>query len=396
MEAQKFIAPNMSQGLKTIREVLGEDAMIISKTKTEKGIEIIAGIAKEPHYQALNQSSMDVLIGAQTKQKQDLLLDTYKENMIDKPYGQGKVDQTLAHHSVKMEPVYHNAQVLEKFQSEITSIRHILDKQAEDLCWQQFELKNALKVTVIKSLMAVGFSQSFAKQILEPMPNHVAIEALHQAANQSIIEQLCGYQRQVDWGSHIHVITGPGGSGKTKGLCKLLPHVLNHVDAKDVLLVSYNENRLGQFDSLMVFANIFGVQSALCDSPESLSKVLSLENEKQVVLIDLASDNLRHAQQLIAQFIGMGLAAKPMGVLAGHLEPGLIARWASALHEMGANHLVATKLDETTQIGTIIEQAIKYGMSLDTWFASAQLTESYQSLSPESLCQILENRENQV
>ncbi|MEX0584616.1 MAG: hypothetical protein WEB07_02540, partial [Natronospirillum sp.] len=47
MKVRKIIARNMSEGLKAVTAELGEDAMILSNRKVERGVEILAAVRGE-------------------------------------------------------------------------------------------------------------------------------------------------------------------------------------------------------------------------------------------------------------------------------------------------------------------------------------------------------------
>lgn len=390
MEAQKFIVPNMAQGLKTIRDTLGENALIISKQQTEQGVEIIATVAAEPHYQAL-KGSADVLLGAQTKQRQDALLDVYKDKVMDKPL-QNNLVQDLRldtqQPQVRIEPVYHDGQVLETFQSELQSIKSVLNEQYTDLCWKQYELKNAFKIKIIKELTELGFSQDFCKDLIEPLPNTADLNALRQALIQMIIESTLSKHQPIDWELGCHVFVGPGGGGKTQSLCKCLPHILEQYNNDEVLLVSYNEQRLGQFDQLMVYANIFQVEALLLDDLESLDKALARTSDKKVVIMDLCLPSIDLMHETFESFKQINHSFIPIGVLPANLELPMMHRWALGLKTLNGKHVIATKFDETHRVGSSLETVIGLHFSLTAFFSSGLLTEPFRNVSQQTLYEL--------
>ncbi len=407
MQAKKFIVPNMREGLKTVREVLGDDAMIISKRQTPEGIEIIAGLAQEPQYQSVSNSA-NILLEAQNAQSstnkkdavrknQEALLDVYKETMIDKPLLESKkvpkLDLEPAKTKVvRVEEVYRNEDILKSFQSELESIREVLTSQFMDICWKEYGLKDALAAQTAKSLMSLGFSQLKSCEIVKDLKAGTQLHSIFDSAVSTIIEQIFSLQKPLRWEGAINVLIGAGGAGKTKALSKCLPELLDHYDQDEVFLISYNEHRVGQFDELLVCANIFNIQAMLVNDMSNLEAVLDRHADKKVIVIDFSCSDLEDLELSFECLKALPYSFQPIGVMATTEEYHATKKWLSVFKDLECDHLLATKFDEAVLKGQLFDLVLDYKFSLDGIFSSPKMTEVFQPLEEQTLLNVL--REN--
>lgn len=392
MQAKRFIVPNMREGLKTIKDVLGDDAVIISNTQTQEGMEIIAGIPDEPEYQSL-QGSASVLLNAQTKQKQDMLLDVYKEQTIDKPLAEGKpltkIDPPKATQEYSVEEVYPQKSVLNTLNHELNSIRQVLSSQINDIAWKQFGLENPYQAKMADTLMQAGFSKMMSCQFASRVEHDNDLKMMTQKALHLISDQILYQIDDIDWEKGKKVFVGPGGCGKTKSIGKLLPHLLKQYDAEDIAIVSYSEHRLGQFDESLVFGNIFQVSATIVADIADLDAALNRMEDKKVVLIDLNTPSQHEFVDAYGALNRLPFEFEPIGVLAANADYQSMHRWAKHFKTLQVSHVLTTKLDECVIKGPVFDIMLTHGFSVQSLFDTPQMTQPFEPVDKKQLMNLL-------
>lgn len=392
MQAKRFIVPNMREGLKTIKEVLGDDAVIISNAQTDEGMEIIAGVPDEPEYQSL-KGSASVLLHAQTKQKQDMLLDMYKEQTIDKPLAESKsltkIEKPKAPPEYSVEEVYPQKSVLNTLNHELNSIRQVLSSQINDIAWKQFGLENPYQAKLVDTLMQAGFTKMMSCQFASRVEHDNDLKVMTQKALHLISDQVLYQSTDIDWEKGKKVFVGPGGAGKTKCIGKLLPHLLKQYDAEEIAIISYSEHRLGQFDESLVFGNIFQVSATVVADMADLDAALNRMEDKKVVLIDLNTPSQSEFVTAYNALNQLPFELDPIGVLAANADYLSMNRWANHFKTLQVSHVLTTKLDECVIKGPVFDIMLTHGFSLKSLFDTPKLTQPFEPIDKKQLMNLL-------
>ena len=385
MHAKKFTVQSMTQGLKQVRETLGADAMIISHKVTPKGIEIIAGV-EELKEQALSQTAQ-VLLGAQSKAKSEQLLDEYKQDKID-PYVSLK--QAPKEPPAKMKPkpyenLYSQDQVLNGVQKELENIKQILSTQVSDLCWSQYQLKDAFAGKVAHFLMSHGCTQALAVKAAEQVGNQPTLQLGYQSAVRYLVEAAWNLHQPLTFDKSHYAFVGPAGSGKTKAISKLIPSLLEQFDAKDIGLVAYDEHRLGQFDEIMIYGHIFQIQAQSISDLMALDSALNRFDDKKIVLVDVSTQAIDDFQQTLKHFKQLPFFFELIGVMPSHLEESIFDKWLGCLKAFDAQQILLSKGDETLKKASSLSLMIEHGLSLNQWFNSPKLEPFQMRVTEDTL-----------
>ncbi len=413
MEVKRFIAPNMREGLKQVKESLGDDAIIVSKRPLDKGVEIIAGLSIEPHLSHLSKNAQ-VLIQAQSKNRYDEFLDTYKKYQVD-PQTSDNRSSFVADDSneqkaieapepapkpepkkakkkapkVRIEDVYSSDDVLNTVHNELSAIKTILSSQASDLVWQHFGLSNPYHIQVIKQMIAHGFEQQVAQQLVEDkeLPSDLASSSAK--AIEWIIDKTLEQVNPVSFEGKRLAIVGVGGAGKTKSLTKLIPLVLQNVEQTKIGLIAMDENRLGQFDELMVLGHVFGIETLCAHDFATMDACLARFEDKDCILMDITTCDLDSLQNTLKVLKALPYQIEPIGCLSATMEQPSLDNIIEILKSYEINQTMFTKADETSLRAKIFNQIIKHDLSLNYLFDSPLMTQVAQSVDAQQLNQYL-------
>jgi len=151
------------------------------------------------------------------------------------------------------------------------------------------------------------------------------------------------------------MLVGPPGSGKTVAAAKLAARA--RLAGRECGLISTDTMRAGGIEQLTVFAKILKVGLQLADSKVALGKIAQTFDGRPT-LIDSASVNpFDSAAMGEIAHAAAAAGAEPVLVLAAGgdpLESGEIAR---AFLAIGANRMIATRLDVSRRHGGILAAA---------------------------------------
>jgi len=153
------------------------------------------------------------------------------------------------------------------------------------------------------------------------------------------------------------VFVGPAGVGKTTSLVKLAIN-LRAKESKKVALLSLDANRPGAMEQIKSFAKEYALPLFLASDEQSLSSVLpdlegydhilvdtSGRSSKDVELEESVSDIFKVLEGGSCEYILVISASSKFGDLFNHLK---------LFNEYKIEKLLATKLDETEELGSLL------------------------------------------
>jgi flagellar biosynthesis protein FlhF len=168
---------------------------------------------------------------------------------------------------------------------------------------------------------------------------------------------------------------GPTGVGKTTGIAKLAARWVMRHGARDIALVSLDDQRFGAHEQLRVLGRLLGVECYALESAEALPALLARLSGARLVLIDTAGISPRDAQldtraatlnSVIAQIGAQVWLTLSAGAQSAVLEES-VQRFAS----FRPTAVLLTKMDEAASLGGALSA-----------LAIAQLPVSYVAEGP--------------
>jgi flagellar biosynthesis protein FlhF len=149
------------------------------------------------------------------------------------------------------------------------------------------------------------------------------------------------------------LLAGPPGAGKTLSVVRLATRLV--MAGTKPLVVTTDGQRAGATEQLAAFTRVLGLKLLVASTPAALQRALAHREEGAPVLVDSPGGDPfdpAHAEALagLAGAVGARMAL----VLPAGLEAGEIAAAHVAL---GANLLLATKLDAARRIGSVLAAA---------------------------------------
>lgn len=166
----------------------------------------------------------------------------------------------------------------------------------------------------------------------------------------------------------IAMFVGPSGVGKTSTIAKLATHY-GIVEQRSVALITMDTYRPAAVEHLRLYAEVLGIELTVASSCEDARAAIAQAREAELILIDTAGFN--PYEPIAAQrWRGLLNGALPMEVhlvlAAGTRVPDIVVSTSQCV-DVPSLRLLFTKLDETTGYGGIFEATHRTGIPLSYW-----------------------------
>lgn len=368
MKIKRYLDKDMRQVLRRVREDQGPDAVILSNRRVEGGIEVIAAIDYD---EALVRHALGVKPEADANISSDALAQIAEDDVV-------AVDDTLPSQPeiISTDLVAHSSEgeaVLREMQSEISSLRGLLETQLSGLVWKDSSRRSPVRAQVLRNLARIGLAPDVANIIvdrLEPIDN---VRSLWHAPLATLAQTISVADDKLMQEGGVFALVGPTGVGKTTTIAKIAAHFAMHNWPDDIALVSADSYRIGAKEHLQAFANIIGVKVYTASSAEELGETLRRLQDKKLVLIDTEGRSPRDrdlANRLAAYGSNQDRIRFYLTLSAATQEAGLDEA-VREFNKVPLEGCIVTKIDEAAQLGCVISTLIRHDLRA-AWFSDGQ------------------------
>jgi flagellar biosynthesis protein FlhF len=327
MKISRHAAPDMRQALKAVRDRLGADAVILASRRTATGVEVTAAMdfdAEElqshaPAPASWTASAPPALAGAPADLAQPAT----------------------------------SAQSVVALESELKSLRHMLETQLAQFAWKDLAHRAPIHATMLRELTEVGIARELAAQFVSAVPSGMELTQARRLTIASIAQRLLVTgDRWLEEGGRIALV-GPTGVGKSATLAKLAVRwVLLH-GPRELAIVSGDCQRLGGHGELQSLGQLLGARVHTLERFEELPEMIGRLGRCRFVLIDTPGSSQRDAQ--LAQRLGAlaraGREIETALVLAASTQAGAVAETVARFGPASPTSCVLTKVDEAASLG---------------------------------------------
>lgn len=355
MQIRTYTARDMRQALRMIREEQGPDAVILSTSHTEDGVEVCVAVeaSLEPVFEPVAPQGTPAPDFAR-------LMDPLPQPAVQAPIPTPPPTAAV--------PAGEATPGGADMGAELRSMRHLLEWQMSRLAWNDLTRRAPAQAQLLKELTELGLAAPLASSLVGEVPPELGFED----AQRRVLAQLARRlpvtgDTLLDQGGRIALV-GPTGVGKTTLVAKLAARWVMRHGTRDIALVSVDDQRFGAHEQLRVLGRLLGVECFSLDSPAQLPGILARLPGKRFVLIDTAGASPRDAaleeraavlrQQAASAGFDVWLALSA-GAQAGVLE--------EAMHRFAAfapRAALLTKLDEAASLGGVLSAFAGGGLPL--------------------------------
>lgn len=371
MNVKKFSASSSREALRQVREALGPDAVILSNRNLNGLVEILALASEDMSSLAAPMVEPETLPPHISLPAQEAtLLSAFAKRRTEVDQASGLAEallQSRVAREVDAVPAAVQHEMAAMMQ-EIRSMRSMMESQFSELSWSAQQKREPMKASVLRELLAAGFSASLARYLTENLPaGGTQAEGMQWirsvlARNISTIDNESAL---LDKGG-VFALVGPTGVGKTTTTAKLAARCVMRHGAGKLALITTDAYRIGGYEQLRIYGKILGVMVHTVKDESDLRIALDELKNKHTVLIDTVGMSQRDQMvgEQIAMLQGAGAQIKRLLCLNATSTGETLSEVVRAYQGSGLAGCVMTKLDEAATIGSVLDVVIRQKLVL--------------------------------
>lgn len=346
MKIVRHTAPDMRQALRSVREQLGEDAVILSSRRTPKGVEITAAV----DFDAGSLEAPAAVAAAAPAP------------------APAPSPTAAAMPAVELAPLFAPQPDIpaETMGKELQTLRRMLETQLAQLAWSDRTRRAPVHTELLRELTEIGIAQDLADHIVGQLDEGVDLTQGRRFAIAGLSQYLLVTgDRWLETGGRVAFI-GATGVGKTTMLAKLAVRWILRHGTRDLALVASDTVRIGAQDQMQALGQLLGVPVHVPERFEALPDLLTRLERYRLVLIDTPGSSLRDAQ-LAARLAVLASSASKLEtalVLAASTQAGALEETVQRFKPANPASCLLTKLDEAASLGGALSVLIRARLPL--------------------------------
>ncbi len=315
MELQRVLAHDTRKAMEKVYELYGEDAMVVSNSRTHNQTELVVAIdlatqamdalsetpveSPSPRREALGEMpNFDSVLESHVFGDQD-------QKTGHKVLGHGTANQPTENQmqpfdrGIEINPDFSNVTSVEQDDTANLRAREIVDMVKQELASMRKEFKLSQQVDAWSGTLAVsdemrplidafnetGMPVGLRAMLTDIINNHTdMISALTEIA--SFIGDGIKHTNLLDDISGIHFIAGASGAGKSLMAGRLCKQMAVQYGDQEVAMISYNDTRFGAWNQSQLIGTQAGVETFRANNLETLGQLLSELESRRLVIID--------------------------------------------------------------------------------------------------------------
>ncbi|WP_405228974.1 flagellar biosynthesis protein FlhF [Lentisalinibacter sediminis] len=372
MKIKRFVAPDMRQALRRVREEQGPDAVILSNSRVAEGVEIIAALDYDEALIREALGSLRAETGSAGAVAATEVEDTVAEAPAPEPEAPAgprlhRALADLAERPAAASPAAAEANPgLDAVHSDIRGLRELLESQLSSLAWNDYSRRRPGRAQVLRNLSRIGVAPDVAAPIAEQLEDGDASEHAWQLPLRILAETLPMTEDRLLERGGIAAFVGPTGVGKTTTIAKLAARYAMRHGAEGIALVTTDCYRIGAEEQLATYARILGARMYVAEDGEALAALLQRLGSMDLVLIDTTGMNQRDVG-LADQLAALKIEGTPIEVFLTLSATAQEASLDEAVRRFGQLPLAGcalTKIDEAAQLGCALGVLIRHRLPL--------------------------------
>ncbi|MDH5358417.1 MAG: flagellar biosynthesis protein FlhF [Gammaproteobacteria bacterium] len=372
MKIKRFQAADVRQAIKEVRDVLGPDAVILSNTRVDGGVEIVAATDyDETEFKRSSQQTLNAPAASPT---------------VEINPGMGS-NRPVTQQPQTTQNIWSQEPTLVQMRKEISGLKDMLQTQLSDLAWKDMKQSSPTQMQLLQRHLQMGVQVDLAKRIASETSDIKDIETAWRHSLGALASQIDIQEDDIINTGGIYALVGPTGVGKTTTVAKIAARCALKHGAKNVALITTDCYRIGGQEQLRTYARILGVPVRVAKTHQELGDALNDLLDRRFILIDTAGMNQRDMQltEKFALLKHQSPTIKNYLTLSATTQTSILNDTINAFSHLELSGCILTKTDETNSLGGALSALIRHRLPLAYVCNGQQVPEDLSLARPNTL-----------
>jgi len=412
MELQRVLAHDTRKAMEKVYELYGEDAMVVSNSRTHNQTELVVAI--DLATQAMDALSETPVTNPSPRREALGEMPNFDSVLESHVFGGQKVagDQKALRsdrvsqpdgnqippfdRGIEINPDFSNVTSMEQDDTANLRAREIVDMVKQELASMRKEFKLSQQVDAWSGTLAVsdemrplidafnetGMPVGLRAMLTDIINNHTdMISALTEIA--SFIGDGIKHVDLLDNMPGVHFIAGASGAGKSLMAGRLCKQMAVQYGDQEVAMISYNDTRFGAWNQAQLIGTQAGVETFRANNIETLGQLLSELESRKVIIIDTPGVDLTNNIETLSKLLPQ--AKKHLVIAADASEASLKRHLLNP--DFDWDSVMLSRLETQVYPWPVISALMSSDMSLSVAAAEPTILDSAVPMSGIGLAQ---------
>lgn len=344
MKIKRYVAADMRQALRAVRDAQGPDAVILSTRKVDGGVEVVAAVDYEE---------------AQNPGADELPPDPPARPRGPEP--DAKAAPPVGGRPFRTDVAVGEEPAVAALREEVRSIRGLLERQLSGLAWGELGRRQPQRAALLRRLAELELHPRLVRELVAQVPPATDLESAWRQALGVLAHWVpVGDEDLLDHGGVVALL-GSTGVGKTTTVAKIAARFAMRHGADQVALLTTDSFRVGAVEQLRTYARLMGIPVRVVGARDELRTALDDLSGRRLVLIDTAGmsqRDIRLSEQL-ALLQGGSPPVRAYLVLSATAQRSALEEVVTAFRGAPLEGCIVTKLDEATGLGGVLSVVVE-------------------------------------
>ena len=280
------------------------------------------------------------------------------------------------------------------------SFKADLDVVAEIPSEQELPFKGRAPIALYQDLVKCGVDPSLACELLVSALDSLAVgqrrsrPALLRSVTNEALTRVADPSTQNGMPQKkVVAFFGPAGVGKTTSIAKLAARLALQ-NKKKVVLMTLDGYRIGAIEQLRSYAGLMGIPFRFVDQVSELSRAIEENMQRDYILIDTAGHGPRELGPIrtLASFLTKSGCIERHLVLSAATKPSDMRNAMDRFEICLPDHLLFTKLDETSTPGPILNELVRTQKSFSYYTNGQKVPDDLHAVPKDRIIDIMLNQ----